>query len=55
MCAIMKHQHLGIDSFILYGCPRVEVCARVAELLFPKLPIDPVTRELGPARIAGGS
>jgi len=51
----MNYHHLGIDSFILSGCRHVEVPALVAELLFPKLPIDPVTRELGPARIAGGS
>jgi alkanesulfonate monooxygenase len=30
----------GIDTFILSGYPRLEETYRVAELLFPLLPID---------------
>jgi len=55
MCAIMEDQHLGIDLFILSGRLLLGGFGRVAELLFPKLLINPVTTELGSARVAGGS
>lgn len=51
---IMEYHDIGIDTFILSGYPHVEECYRVAELLFPKLPFDPVTKELDSVRIAGG-
>jgi len=53
MCAIMNYHHLCIASLILSSCPRFEMCSRVAELLVPKLPFDPVTTEFDSAPIAG--
>lgn len=34
-----EYMALGIDTFILSGYPHLEECYRVAELLFPKLPL----------------
>lgn len=47
---LMEYADLGIDTFILSGFPRLEEAYRVAELLFPRLPLDqepvPVNRQL---------
>jgi len=32
---------LGIDTFILSGYPHLEEAYQVAELLFPRLPVQP--------------
>ena len=49
-----EYMDLGIDRFILSGYPHLEECYRVAELLFPLLPLKPTTgRHRGPARNAG--
>ena len=37
---MLEYADLGIESFILSGYPHLEEAYRVAELLFPKLPID---------------
>lgn len=36
---LQEYAALGIDSFILSGYPHLEECYRVAELLFPLLPV----------------
>jgi alkanesulfonate monooxygenase len=38
---MQEYADLGIDTFILSGYPHLEEAYRVAELLFPKLPIAP--------------
>jgi len=38
---MLEYADLGIDSFILSGYPHLEEAYRVAELLFPLLPLDP--------------
>jgi alkanesulfonate monooxygenase len=35
-----EYQELGIDTFIFSGYPHLEEAYRVAELLFPRLPLD---------------
>jgi len=37
---MLEYTELGIESFILSGYPHLEEAYRVAELLFPRLPID---------------
>jgi alkanesulfonate monooxygenase len=37
---LLEYQQLGIDHFILSGYPHLEEAYRVAELLFPLLPLD---------------
>ncbi|MBW4657834.1 MAG: FMNH2-dependent alkanesulfonate monooxygenase [Drouetiella hepatica Uher 2000/2452] len=37
---MLEYADLGIDTFILSGYPHLEEAYRVAELLFPKLPVD---------------
>lgn len=37
---MLEYADLGIESFILSGYPHLEEAYRVAELLFPRLPID---------------
>jgi alkanesulfonate monooxygenase len=36
---LLEYADLGIDTFILSGYPHLEEAYRVAELLFPKLPL----------------
>ncbi len=38
---LMEYSALGVDSFILSGYPHLEEAYRVAELLFPRLPLQP--------------
>ena len=45
---IQEYADLGLDHFILSGYPHLEEAHRVAELLFPLLPIDPQARLPGP-------
>ena len=49
---MLEYADLGIDTFILSGYPHLEEAYRVAELLFPKLPVDvtlpPPSRQLSP-------
>jgi alkanesulfonate monooxygenase len=35
-----EHADLGIDTFILSGSPHLEEAYRVADLLFPRLPLE---------------
>jgi alkanesulfonate monooxygenase len=37
---MLEYADLGIDAFILSGYPHLEEAYRVAELLFPRLPLD---------------
>lgn len=37
---MLEYQELGIETFILSGYPHLEEAYRVAELLFPKLPLQ---------------
>jgi len=37
---LLEYQALGIDNFILSGYPHLEEAYRVAELLFPRLPLS---------------
>jgi alkanesulfonate monooxygenase len=37
---LREYASLGVDSFILSGYPHLEEAYRVAELLFPLLPVD---------------
>ncbi|WNZ27020.1 FMNH2-dependent alkanesulfonate monooxygenase [Leptolyngbya sp. NK1-12] len=49
---MLEYANLGIDTFILSGYPHLEEAYRVAELLFPKLPVDvtlpPPSRQMSP-------
>ena len=36
---MLEYTNLGIDTFILSGYPHLEEAYRVAELLFPRLPL----------------
>ena len=38
---ILEYHQLGIDTFILSGYPHLEEAYQVAELLFPRLPVQP--------------
>jgi alkanesulfonate monooxygenase len=42
---LLEYRDLGIDNFILSGYPHLEEAYRVAELLFPRLPLSQVTAE----------
>ena len=46
---MQEYTNLGIDTFILSGYPHLEEAYRVAELLFPKLPLKNVTK-IAPSR-----
>jgi alkanesulfonate monooxygenase len=49
-----EYMALVIDRLILSGYPHLEECYRVAELVFPKLPLKETTgNDLGPAKNAG--
>jgi alkanesulfonate monooxygenase len=37
---MLEYTDLGIDTFILSGYPHLEEAYRVAELLFPRLPLE---------------
>jgi alkanesulfonate monooxygenase len=37
---MLEYQELGIDTFIFSGYPHLEEAYRVAELLFPHLPLN---------------
>lgn len=37
---MLEYADLGIDTFILSGYPHLEEAYRVAELLFPRLPLE---------------
>ncbi len=41
---MLEYANLGIDTFILSGYPHLEEAYRVAELLFPKLPLSHATQ-----------
>lgn len=43
-----EYAELGIDTFVLSGYPHLEEAYRVAELLFPRLPVEQRTPELRP-------
>lgn len=49
---MLEYANLGIDTFILSGYPHLEEAYRVAELLFPKLPVGitlpPPSRMISP-------
>lgn len=49
---MLEYAELGIDTFILSGYPHLEEAYRVAELLFPKLPVGitlpPPSRMMSP-------
>jgi alkanesulfonate monooxygenase len=36
---MLEYYQLGIETFVLSGCPHLEEAYRVAELLFPRLPL----------------
>lgn len=42
---LREYAALGIDTFILSGYPHLEEAYRVAELLFPLLPVDHASRQ----------
>jgi alkanesulfonate monooxygenase len=49
-----EYMGLGIDRFILSGHPHLEDCYRLAEQVFPLLPLKDTTgNDLGPARNDG--
>lgn len=49
---MLEYANLGIDTFILSGYPHLEEAYRVAELLFPRLPVGvmlpPPSRQMSP-------
>jgi alkanesulfonate monooxygenase len=45
---LREYADLGVDSFILSGYPHLEEAYRVAELLFPLLPVDHVLEHATP-------
>lgn len=49
---MLEYASLGIDTFILSGYPHLEEAYRVAELLFPRLPVEitlpPPSRQMSP-------
>ncbi|MBD2068449.1 FMNH2-dependent alkanesulfonate monooxygenase [Leptolyngbya sp. FACHB-671] len=47
---MQEYTDLGIDTFIFSGYPHLEEAYRVAELLFPKLPIAQTPPSLAPSR-----
>ncbi len=51
---LREYMALGVDRFVLSGYPHLEEAYRVAELVFPLLPLKSTTgNNLGPARNAG--
>jgi alkanesulfonate monooxygenase len=49
---MLEYADLGIDTFILSGYPHLEEAYRVAELLFPLLPLTPTEAKDGRAPAA---
>jgi alkanesulfonate monooxygenase len=49
---MLEYADLGIDTFILSGYPHLEEAYRVAELLFPLLPLSAVDAKDGRAPAA---
>jgi alkanesulfonate monooxygenase len=47
---MQEYADLGIDTFIFSGYPHLEEAYRVAELLFPKLPIAQTPSAIAPSR-----
>jgi len=45
---IREYADLGIDTFVLSGYPHLEEAYRVAELLFPLLPVERATSKVSP-------
>ncbi|TVY04304.1 FMNH2-dependent alkanesulfonate monooxygenase [Cohnella terricola] len=46
---LKEYASLGVDTFILSGYPHLEEAYRIAELLFPRLPVSyPIRREAPP-------
>jgi alkanesulfonate monooxygenase len=41
---MLEYQELGIETFVLSGYPHLEEAFRVAELLFPRLPLESETQ-----------
>jgi hypothetical protein len=53
---MQEYAALGIDTFILSGIPHLEEAYRVADLLFPKLPLaKPTSAAAGEAVTTGTS
>jgi alkanesulfonate monooxygenase len=50
---LLEYADLGIDKFILSGYPHLEESYRVAELLFPLLPLFRETGRLPASQLAG--
>ena len=44
---LLEYHDLGVDNFILSGYPHLEEAYRVAELLFPRLPLSHGTVKMG--------
>jgi alkanesulfonate monooxygenase len=51
---LLEYRDLGIDSFILSGYPHLEEAYRVAELLFPRLPLSHGAHTAKPAVALNG-
>ncbi len=51
---MLEYADLGIESFILSGYPHLEEAYRVAELLFPLLPLDQPDGNVRRKQCAGG-
>jgi alkanesulfonate monooxygenase len=51
---LLEYQALGIDNFILSGYPHLEEAYRVAELLFPRLPLSHAGGGANPAVALNG-
>jgi alkanesulfonate monooxygenase len=51
---LMEYQKLGVDNFILSGYPHLEEAYRVAELLFPRLPLSHGNNANKPATALNG-
>jgi alkanesulfonate monooxygenase len=48
---LKEYAALGIDTFILSGYPHLEEAYRVAELLFPLLPVDHLPKQTAAAYV----
>ncbi|MNP48711.1 Alkanesulfonate monooxygenase [compost metagenome] len=47
-----EYADLGIETFIFSGYPHLEEAYRVADLLFPLLPLDERIETVGPTSIS---
>lgn len=47
---LLEYRDLGIETFILSGYPHLEEAYRIAEFVFPKLPIDASSETARPIR-----